>query len=66
MFGGLNNIHWIPSGNAIGCPGQYLFTFDKKKVYNLFKDYLWKLTPEEKEVFDRENQYWADFFKDRS
>lgn len=42
------------------------FSFDKKTVFNLFRDYPHKLTPEQRELFDRENPYWADFFKDRS
>ena len=31
----------------------------------MFADYPHKLTPEQKETFDKENPYWADFFKDR-
>ena len=45
--------------------GEYVFSFDKEKEYNLFADYPWKLTPEEKEIFDKENPYWVEFFKDR-
>lgn len=45
--------------------GPRLFSFDKKKIYNMFSDYPNKLTPEEKEIFDKENDYWAEFFKDR-
>lgn len=45
--------------------GDLLFTFDKKKIYNLFKDYPHNLTKEQKEIFDKENPYWKNFFKDR-
>ena len=38
-------------------------SFDKKKIYNLFADYPHNLTAEEKEIFDKENPYWCDFFK---
>lgn len=45
--------------------GRFLFSFDKKQVFNLFEDYPHNLTPEQKEIFDKENPYWKDFFKDR-
>ena len=50
-------------------PGQYgemLFTFDGEKVFNLFRDYPHELTPEQKEIFDAENPFWAGFFAHRS
>jgi hypothetical protein len=45
--------------------GEWLFSFDKKTIFNMFDDYPWKLTPEQKEIFDRENPYWKNFFQDR-
>lgn len=45
---------------------QHIFTFDKKKLYYLFKDYPNALTKQEKDIFDKENPFWADFFKDRN
>lgn len=46
--------------------GEFVFSFDKKHEINLFRDYPWGLTPKQKEIFDRENPKWAEFFKDRT
>ena len=45
--------------------GNHEFTFDGKKIYNLFRDYPHNLTKQEKELFDKENPYWVQFFADR-
>lgn len=45
--------------------GQLLYSFDKKKIFNLWKDYPQNFSKEEKELFDKENPYWAEFFKDK-
>ncbi len=58
-----DTIYWIDNVDRIG---EFLFTFDKKKIYNLFADYPHELTENEIKVFDKENPYWRDFFKDRS
>ena len=42
--------------------GSFEFSFDKKKVFNFFRDYPDKLTKEEKAIFDNDFPYWADFF----
>ncbi len=58
-----DKVYWVDTFDR---DGVYEFSFDKKKVYNLFKDYPWSLTAEKKEIFDRENPFWADFFKGRT
>ena len=57
-----DKIWWVDNIDKVGV---LLFSFDKKKTFNLFQDYPWKLTAEQKELFDKENPYWKDFFKDR-
>ena len=58
-----DKIWWLD--NADETVGEFVFTFDKKQLFNMFRDYPHNLTPEQKEIFDKENPYWADFFKDR-
>jgi hypothetical protein len=55
-------IYWKETPNV---HGEWLFSFDRQTVFNLFEDYPLKLTPQQKEIFDRENPYWREFFKDR-
>lgn len=57
-----DNVYWVDHEGHIG---ELLVSFDKKKIYNLWSDYPAKFTKEQKELFDKENPYWADFFKDR-
>lgn len=57
-----DRIWWVKTPGVIG---EWLFSFDKKTIFNMFQDYPWKLTPEQKKIFDEENPYWANFFKDR-
>ncbi len=45
--------------------GEFVFSFDGKIDYNLFSDYPSKLTDEQKEIFDKDQPYWANFFKNR-
>lgn len=46
--------------------GEFLFTFDGKQIFNLFRDYPSALTKEQKKLFDEKNPYWAEYFKDRT
>lgn len=56
-------IYWYDNKDTIG---EFLFSFDKKKIYNMFADYPHALSQSEKEIFDKENPFWENFFKDRS
>lgn len=58
-----DTIYWVDNYDVIG---EFLFSFDKKTIYNLFRDYPYKLNKEQKEIFDKENPYWADFFSERN
>lgn len=59
--GPTNEIWWRDNGHK----GEFIFSFDKTKEYNLFQDYPYRLTAEEKELFDKENPHWKEFFADR-
>ena len=58
-----DTIWWVDNPES---KGEHLFSFDKKTVFNLFADYPHNLTKEQKELFDKENPEWRDFFADRS
>lgn len=55
-------IWWKDDPNTIG---EFVFSFDKITEFNMFRDYPYKLTEEQRQIFDKENPKWADFFKDR-
>lgn len=55
-------VYWVMNNESIG---EYLFSFDREKIYNLFADYPHNLTAEELALFNKENPYWQEFFKDR-
>lgn len=57
-----DRIWWKDTPDTVGV---WLFSFDKKKVFNMFNDYPHNLTPEQKEIFDKENPEWKEFFSDR-
>lgn len=58
-----DKIWWLDNHDSIG---EWLFSFDKERIFNMFRDYPHELTAEQKKIFDEENPYWADFFKDRT
>lgn len=57
-----DTIWWKDTTDTIG---EWILSFDRKTEFNLFADYPYKLTPEQKKIFDKENPEWADFFRDR-
>ena len=58
-----NKIWWLDNGDDV--KGEFVFSFDKKKTYNMFADYPHNMSKDEVAIFDRENPFWADFFADR-
>lgn len=57
-----DSIWWV---DELDCIGSFLFSFDKKKIFNLFEDYPHALSKEQRKIFDEENPHWKEFFKDR-
>lgn len=55
-----SRVWWTAKLDTIG---ELNISFDKKKIYNLFADYPYNMTPEEIEIFDEDEPYWANFFK---
>lgn len=53
------------SGFAEVQKNHFSRTEKRGTVFNMFADYPKALTPEQKQIFDKENPEWADFFKDR-
>ena len=43
-----DKIWWVDTSDT---DGKWVFSFDKKQLFNLFADYPHKLTPEQKEIF---------------
>ena len=58
-----DKIWWLDNRDEV--IGEWVFSFDKIQIFNMFADYQHKLTSEQKRIFDEENPYWANFFKDR-
>lgn len=54
-----DKIWWI---DHLDTKGEILFSFDKKRIYNFFRDYPEELTPEQKDLFDKENAEFVSYF----
>jgi len=57
-----DKIWWLDNPEV---KGEWVFSFDKKTEFNMFRDYPYELTSEQKKIFDEENPYWKNFFIDR-
>lgn len=57
-----DKIWWLDNRGIIG---EWVFSFDKEKEFNMFRDYPHALTEEQKKIFDEENPYWKNYFMDR-
>ena len=51
-----DKIWWRDNVDAVG---ELLFSFDKKRLLNFFRDYPHELTPEQIAIFKRENPILA-------
>ena len=55
-----DKVWWVDNGGDV--KGEMVFSCDKNKLYNLFRDYPQNLSKEEKEIFDSENEFWKEYF----
>ncbi len=56
-----SDIWWLDDDTT----GTMTFSFDKKEKFVLFRDYPYKLTKKQIEIFKKNEPFWADFFSDR-
>ena len=58
-----DKIWWLDNCDKI--IGAFIFSFDRKKRYNLFSDYPKNMTKKEIDIFNSENPYWKSLLKER-
>ncbi len=68
-----DKIYWVDhdvihsdTGELSVIEGELIISFDRHNMLDLWRDYPWNFTPEQKALFDKENPYWADFFERRN
>ena len=44
---------------------EHKFSFDKEKIFDLLKDYPDNLTEEQKDIFNKENPFWAKKLREK-
>lgn len=59
-----DKVWWVDELDEGGEPliGTLMVSFDRETVVNLWTDYP-NLTDEQKKLFNKENPYWADYFR---
>lgn len=57
-----DKVWWVDDPETTGIME---ISFDRRKVYNLFRDYPWNMTTEEVELFNKENPEWAKLLAGR-
>lgn len=58
-----DKIYWV---SVYDREGEFLVSFDRKTVFNIFRITHGSLRQSKKALFDKENPYWASFFRDRN
>ena len=53
-------VWWLDDDRHLG---RHVFSFDKVQKFNFFKDYPHKLSEEQRQIFDKEEPFWSDYFK---
>lgn len=59
-----DKVWWVDELTEEGLPyiGRLMVSFDNRKIFNVWADYPKEFSKEEKELFDKENPYWKEFF----
>lgn len=57
-----DKVWWLSDPETIG---EFIFSFDRETIFNLFLDYPHNLTSEQKRIFDKENPFWVNFFGEK-
>ncbi len=54
-----DQIWWV---DQVEAKGPLYFSFDQETIFNFWPDYPDNLTADQKELFDKENPFWAAFY----
>lgn len=58
-----SKVYWLQNDNQCVRPrGEWIFSFDKKYIYNFYGDYPKRMTKKEVEFFDKYEPFWSKYF----